>query len=678
MSRTEQDITTAWTPRARYSAVSVNLRDLKRARTIRGAVGRSLRRPHPVAATALLGSDEERYELLRRRNLHADAEEFYAGPPMMKEVVFRAGNLRTAARLLRYAWAVLRWYALRFGDKLLRRDTVERRAARLRRIIERTGGTAVKVGQQLAMRIDLMPYAYGVELSKLHDRMPVSPRDYEYAVRRVERQTGRPLAETFASFTREPIGSASVACVFEAVLHTGERVAVKVRRPGIGETFVADCRALALLFALMEFLTLIRPGLANNFVFEFRNMLVEELDFVKEARHTELFRRRAHKHLRRVTAPRVHFELSGEDVLVTEFVEGVWVADMIAAVERGDEVALRALAEMDICPKKVARKLIRANQYGIFENLLFHADPHPSNVLVRPGNTLVFIDFGAVGAYTTRERHNWRQLAYYQRREDVGRMVQSALAILEPLPPIDIDEFSKRLEAVFWQDLYAFRSKHSQWYERTSARVWISFLGLAREYNIPMNLNTLRMIRSTLLYETVAARLHSRINAYREHHKYNKEAGKRARKRVRRAVHKRLFEGPSQVDYLRFEQWLQMGDRFMYLFQRHLDTPPYRFSLLISKAVYAVNMAIRAAVIFVSTSVAVGLGVILYEIHYLGLYGWADVALFRKILEVLGGPSLWVRIYWFIILAVCAIQVRRVLFRFWDKEIRRDNTSGLN
>jgi hypothetical protein len=67
-------------------------------------------------------------------------------------------------------------------------------------------------------------------------------------------------------------------------------------------------------------------------------------------------------------------------------------------------------------------------------------------------------------------------------------MVQSALAILEPLPAIDIDDFSKKLEAVFWRDLYAFKSHHSQWWERTSATTWISFLNLAREFEIPMNL----------------------------------------------------------------------------------------------------------------------------------------------------------------------------------------------
>jgi ubiquinone biosynthesis protein len=516
------------------------------------------------------------FEALPRRHALTEMDPD-VGPPMMRKMVFKTSYLKVIRRLHAIMVTVIRWYAAKYWDTLRGTDSNERRALRLRLLIERMGGTAVKLGQQMSMRIDLMPYVYGVELSKMLDNMEAFPP--EQAIEIIERQLKRPLCDVFQKFDPVPIGSASVACVYQAILKNGEKVAVKVRRPAIGELFMADCQALAWVFGLLESATLIHPGLSHNFLFEFRTMLIEELDFVKEARHTELFRRRVRKDLDHVTAPRVHFELSGSEVLVTEFVSGVWLKELIAAVESDDREILAFLSARGIDPEVVAKRLVKANQYGIFENLLFHADPHPSNVLVQADSELVFIDFGSCGAYTDRERHNWRQLAYYQSKNDVGRMVQSALAIIEPLPPIDIDEFSKRLEAVFWEDLYAFKSKHYQWYERTSARIWISFLNLAREYNISMNLNTLRMIRSTLLYETVAARIYPKIDAWREHRKYNKSAGKRSRKRVRRAVHKRLFEGLTKPDYLKVEQLFDMGNRIMYLIQRHLDTPPYRFSL---------------------------------------------------------------------------------------------------
>jgi predicted unusual protein kinase regulating ubiquinone biosynthesis (AarF/ABC1/UbiB family) len=656
----------------------------KRARRTRRAVRKSIRRWASMQDESLPSSlplidlqtqdvahnDEnpgECFAALPRRSslIEMNAE---VGPPMMRKIVFKASFLKVIKRLHAVLVTVIRWYAAKYWDQLRDRDSDERRALRLRLLIERMGGTAVKLGQQMSMRIDVMPYVYGVELSKMLDKMDAFPT--EQAIEIIERQLKKPICEVFSKFDPVSIGNASVACVYQAILKSGEKVAVKVRRPGIGELFMADCKALALVFRLLEAATLIHPGLSHNFLFEFRSMLIEELDFVKEARHTELFRRRVRKDLNHVTAPRVYFEFSGSEVLVTEFVNGVWLKELIAAVESEDQEVLAFLRLRGIEPEIVAKRLVRANQYGIFENLLFHADPHPSNVLVQPDNELVFIDFGSCGAYTERERHNWRQLAYYQSREDVGRMVQSALAIIEPLPPIDIDEFSKRLEAVFWEDLYAFKSKHYQWYERTSARIWISFLNLAREYNISMNLNTLRMIRSTLLYETVAARIHPKIDAWREHRKYNKTAGKRSRKRVRRAVHKRLFEGLTKTDYLRVEQLFEMGNRIMYLIQRHLDSPPYRFSLLIGKAVYAVSLTfnlLRVAFFLTLTAAFVFMGLRYFK----GTLGQASIwAIFTEIF--------WSRLYQFIFLGAAWLYMRRILFRMWDKEIRRDNSSGLS
>ena len=82
------------------------------------------------------------------------------------------------------------------------------------------------------------------------------------------------------------------------------------------------------------------------------------------------------------------------------------------------------------------------------------------------------------------------------RRRRRGNRAGRALAVLDPLPPIDIDEFSKRLEVIFWQDLYAFKSKHAEWWERTSAKIWIGFLALAREYGPMLALSGLVVLAS--------------------------------------------------------------------------------------------------------------------------------------------------------------------------------------
>jgi ubiquinone biosynthesis protein len=588
-----------------------------------------------------------------------------AAPPRIQKMVFPASVGSVLGRLFIYSWAAFKLLLAQALDKARGDDTIERRAERLRRAIEEIGGTAVKLGQQAAMRIDLIPYEYAMELSQMLDSVP--PFSTEYAFSRMEATLKRPIGEVFEYVDPNPIGSASVGTVFQAYLRTGERVAIKVRRPRVGEQFAADCRALGIVLRLLELLTIIRPGLSSNFLFEFSSMLMEELDFSKEARYTELFRRDVHKNLKRVSAPRVYFEYYGDDVLVTEFVKGIWLRELLAAVETNDVEALRIMKQNGIDPNAVARSLIRTIQFTTFEGYLFHADPHPANVVVQTGNRLVFIDFGCCGAYTSRERFNWRQVAHYRQAGDVGRLVQSTIAIMEPLPPIDLDEFSKKVEMVFWQDMWANKSKHAKWWERTSARVWIAFLELAREYNLPMQLNTLRMIRSTLMYETITARLSSTVSSYKELARYQRFAGERARRRIQKQTRRFLTRGLRPEHYLKIEQLADIANRAIYVAERSVNTPPFRFMFLINKAVYAVTVCIRSALFIAIAIMATVSGRILYRLAVEGGYRLGDVDVLSVARETLNYKPLQLAI------AIIAILgVRRILFRFMDIDVPRD------
>ena len=108
-----------------------------------------------------------------RQNLQGDILP-QVSPAMMRQLNWNANMFQTFSRLMVYGLAGLRWAFGILWDKLMSHDTIERRAVRLREALERIGGSAVKVGQQMAMRIDLLPYEYTVELAKMLDRMPVS------------------------------------------------------------------------------------------------------------------------------------------------------------------------------------------------------------------------------------------------------------------------------------------------------------------------------------------------------------------------------------------------------------------------------------------------------------------------------------------------------------------------
>ncbi len=134
-------------------------------------------------------------------------------------------------------------------------------------------------------------------------------------------------------FDPEPIGSASIACVYQDILKNGDKVAVKVRRPRIGEMFAADLKALDWVSGIVEFLAMVRPDFTQNLRQELRNTLLEELDFYKEAHYQALFRHEAKRsNYNFFTAPRVYAGLSGEDVIVQEFASGLWLSEILAAV----------------------------------------------------------------------------------------------------------------------------------------------------------------------------------------------------------------------------------------------------------------------------------------------------------------------------------------------------------
>ncbi len=569
-------------------------RDLEVRRAVARALAARRRGNDPYASAPPLAPGGPVVRPLPRRAWLAAGDLALGPPPLRNPLGRNAGLLATAARFAAWLLAALLFGLGTAGDVLSRRDTPQRRAVRLRRTLERIGGTFLKLGQQLSIRLDLLPAATCAELSKLLDR--VAPFDSAHAIAAIERATGRPLAATFAAFDPEPIGSASVSCVYQAVLRSGEKVAVKVRRPGIVATFAADWRALAWTVRLLELLAVVRPGQMSSFVHDLQSMFREELDFRREARHAELFRRRSRKsQLSYLDTPRIHFELSNEEVLVSEFVAGMWLWELLWAVESGDRQALAAVRARGIDPEEVGRRLYRTSLFGIFESSLFHADPHPANVVVRPGNELVLVDFGSCGSFNERQLSTLRQLQYCQARRDVLGMVRCAFELIEPLPPIDVDAMTREAQEVFSDAVRAIDSHHSQWWERTSAAIWLGFMGLVRKYHVRIDLDVLRMVRSSLLYDTLAARLYPRLDIYSEFRRYRRRLGETARRRMRRRVRRLLRRGFDDNLFLRVEELGALGHQITYRLERLVQAPTFKFSALAGKAFYAATALIRFA-----------------------------------------------------------------------------------
>jgi len=254
-------------------------------------------------------------------------------------------------------------------------------AERFRQLLAELGPTFTKLGQLLSTRPDLLPAHWVEELESLQDHCPPLPASE--IKQEIERGLGRPVAELFAALEEEPLASASIAQVHLATTHAGERVVVKVQRPRIRERIESD---LALLYYLGTVLEAVieETGIHSptGIIEEFDRTVHEELDFSNEAHNASAMRDAAHGR-EFLVIPRVHADLSSSTVLTLDYVEGTKVSEVTA--EAGFDL------------ERVARNIIEAAFRQLFEDGLFHGDPHPGNILVLPGNRIALVDFGLVG-----------------------------------------------------------------------------------------------------------------------------------------------------------------------------------------------------------------------------------------------------------------------------------------
>jgi len=199
----------------------------------------------------------------------------------------------------------------------------------LRKLFQKLGSTYVKLGQFIASSPTLFPAAYVREFQQCLDR--TEPTSFQTIKRTVEADLGRPLLEVFSAFDEAPLASASVAQVHGAVLKTGERVAVKVQKPGVDRVLKADLGFLFIAARTLEFLS---PELARSslvdIVSEIRSSMLDELDFKKELDNVETFRRFLRQNgLERIAAaPRTFPEASSSKVLTMELFTGVPLTDL--------------------------------------------------------------------------------------------------------------------------------------------------------------------------------------------------------------------------------------------------------------------------------------------------------------------------------------------------------------
>jgi ubiquinone biosynthesis protein len=287
----------------------------------------------------------------------------------------------TVRILAGYLWLLL-WKPL-LGPALYNRRLIDRHrrtSKRLTRAILNLGGLFIKVGQLISILTNFLPPEFREELEQLQDSVPARPLLEVTA--RIRKELGGSPEELFADFDPVPIAAASLAQVHVARLHDGRKVAVKVQHADIEEISTIDLVILARVFSLIQMIVRIRG--MEQYPADIAEMIRNELDFRQEARNIEIFRVNfAGQHDLRF--PSVVPERSSQRVLTTEFVEGVKVTDF------------EGLEVMGVDRPALAKRILTAVCQMVFVDGVFHADPHPGNIIVHADGSVTLLDLGAVG-----------------------------------------------------------------------------------------------------------------------------------------------------------------------------------------------------------------------------------------------------------------------------------------
>ena len=296
------------------------------------------------------------------------------------------------------------------------------REARIRLALTELGPTFIKLGQLLSTRPDLVGRDLADELKQLQSATPADPPEVVREL--VERELGQTLDELFYEFDLLPIASASIGQVHRARLRTGERVVVKVQHAGIDTKVAEDLDVLSGLALLAEQFPEFTPYRPTANLAEMGRTLRRELDFGREERNLHQFAELFRDDLT-IAIPKAYTELSTPRVLTMDMIDGIPLS----------EPGLLEAAGLD--RQEVARRGANIYMQMIFAHGFFHADPHPGNIVLLPGNVIGLLDFGMVGRIDERLRERIEDMLMAIVQHDVPLLVRIVKQIGKPPPQLD-------------------------------------------------------------------------------------------------------------------------------------------------------------------------------------------------------------------------------------------------
>ncbi|CAN7101463.1 unnamed protein product [Brassica rapa subsp. narinosa] len=313
---------------------------------------------------------------------------------------------------------------------------------------------AVKLGQALSTRADILPSIYCQELSKLQDQIPPFPNSV--AMRCIEEQLGAPVSKLFADISPKPVAAASLGQVYKAHLHSGQLVAVKVQRPGMSLSLTRDALLFHMIGGQLKRFAKARKDLLVA-VNEMVRHMFDEIDYVREAKNAERFaslysfdsandqvndnaapRNMSKNHrAENIKVPKIYWNFTRTAVLTMEWVDGIKLTDEI-------KLKRASLDRRDLIDQGLSCSLKQLLEVGFF-----HADPHPGNLVATKEGSLVYFDFGMMGNIPRHYRVGLIQILVHFVNRDSLSLANDFLSLGFLPEGVDIQAVSNALRSSF-------------------------------------------------------------------------------------------------------------------------------------------------------------------------------------------------------------------------------------
>ena len=342
--------------------------------------------------------------------------------------------------------------------------------------LKNMGPTYVKLGQLLSTRPDLIPEPYLKALESLQDNVEVIP--YSEVQKIVEEEIGQRISKAFDSFDTEPLASASIGQVHLAVLRSGKKVAVKIQRPGVRTNFIEDLDTLKeLTDVAVKHSKTAKKYAVNDILDELRYILLQELDYVKEAENLVALGKNMVKYTR-IVVPQPIEGYSTSKILTMDYIDGQKIT------------TISPVSRIETNYKPLVDELVAAYLRQIIIDGFAHADPHPGNVHLTKDHKIALMDLGMVAKFGPDLRENILKLLIVISKFNGEETANVLLKMSEYDKNADLADFRKQINRL------VLDSQHKTAKDMQTGRLLIQMNKIAAEKGIklPVELNILGKI----------------------------------------------------------------------------------------------------------------------------------------------------------------------------------------